>query len=69
MEDRIIVGATDVDPRSGNIPLIKVAVAATAKDLGVECDCQLSMSWMVYVPKSERRAFIELTQEKLKELS
>lgn len=66
-EDRIIVHAEDIFPLA-NVTLAKMAIMSTASDLGVKCDHQLTMSWRVWVPKSDRKAFLDLAREKYHEV-
>jgi len=68
VEDRIIIGVTDI-ALTADVTLAKMAVMHTAADLGVKCDRQLTMSWRVWVPKSDRQAFLALAQEKYREIS
>jgi len=68
MEDRILIRASDISPMA-DMTLAKMAVMHTAIDLGVRCDHPLAMSWRVWIPKSERQAFLNLVQEKYHEIS
>jgi len=66
-EDSIMIRASDISP-SADVTLAKMAVMYTAADLGVKCAHSLTMSWRVWVPKSERQAFLDLVREKYREV-
>ena len=41
----------------------RLGVALAAEALGVECDCRLTMQWLVRLDECERAAFLELACE------
>lgn len=49
-------------PRIQDSGLAKLAVMATAKVLGVDCDCRLTQTWVIFIDPKDKEAFIELAK-------